>query len=62
MCFYFYCVLRSGNLVWNGGTEMPLGVGGDACAPSNPTCSEVQLLAQNAFNAIDPQLAAFNSR
>jgi hypothetical protein len=41
---------------------MPLGVGEDSCARANPTCNTAQLLAQNAFNTVDPRLAAYNSR
>ncbi|KAI9030213.1 pectin lyase fold/virulence factor [Hyaloraphidium curvatum] len=39
-----------GNLVQNGGSDMPLGIG-DGCPNSNPTCNEAQLLRDNAINA-----------
>jgi hypothetical protein len=45
-----------GNVIWNGPSDHPLGVGGDSCMPSNPTCNEAQLLAQNSFNRVEPRL------
>ena len=49
-----------GNLIWNGGADMPLGIeGSDApagCQPDNPTCNEAQLRADNAINTFEPQL------
>jgi hypothetical protein len=47
-----------GNLIWNGDTNMPLGVedpdsGGQ---PGNPTCNATQLVADNVINVIEPQL------
>ena len=44
-----------GNVVWNGGPSMPLGVGGagNGCSDANPTCNTAQLLSRNAFNAPD---------
>lgn len=44
-----------GNIFVNGGSNMPIGVGGEACTPSNPTCNEAQLLADNDFNTFQPQ-------
>ena len=47
----------SGNLVWNGPSDHPLGVDeSTGCAPSNPTCSPAQLLADNTINTLEPQL------
>ena len=44
-----------GNVVWNGDSSMPLGVGaGEGCLPSNPTCNETQLLAGNRINTTRP--------
>jgi hypothetical protein len=52
-------VLR-GNVIWNGGADMPLGVGGDdpaaGCPNSHPTCSPAALRADNAINTLQPQL------
>lgn len=46
-----------GNLIWNGPTDLALGVGdGEGCAPANPTCNPTQLLADNAINTVQPQL------
>jgi hypothetical protein len=46
-----------GNIVWNGPAGHPLGVGGGGgCAGGNPTCSAAQLLADNWFNGVQPQL------
>lgn len=46
-----------GNLLWNGPSDLPLGVGdGEGCESANPTCNPTQLLADNAINTIDPQL------
>jgi hypothetical protein len=41
----------AGNVIVNGGPEMPLGIGGDeGCRDSNPTCNERQLLRDNEIN------------
>lgn len=46
-----------GNVIWNGPTNHSLGLGEDTgCQPSNPTCSETQLRADNAINTVQPQL------
>ena len=46
-----------GNLIWNGPTDLALGVGdGEGCASANPTCNLTQLLADNAINTVEPQL------
>jgi hypothetical protein len=45
----------TGNVIWNGRSEMPIGVG-SGCAPSNPTCNEVQLARRNLFNRRMPSL------
>lgn len=48
-----------GNIIWNGAPDHPLGVEDSAvgCQPSNPTCNAAQLLADNAINTLEPQLA-----
>jgi hypothetical protein len=45
-----------GNVIWNGGISMPLGVEGnsDACIASDSNCNESQLRAENAINTIQP--------
>lgn len=52
-------VLR-GNVIWNGGADMPLGVGdggeSGGCPDSHPTCSPAALRANNAINTLQPQL------
>ncbi len=41
----------TGNVIENGGSDMPLGIGGDqGCQDSNPTCNEAQLLRDNEIN------------
>lgn len=46
-----------GNLIWNGPSDLALGVGdGEGCAAANPTCNPTQLLADNAINTVEPQL------
>ncbi|KAI7843290.1 hypothetical protein COHA_003122 [Chlorella ohadii] len=45
-----------GNVIWNGPPSMDLGTGGEACSSSNPTCNTAQLLRENAFNTIRPDL------
>jgi len=45
-----------GNIIWNGPTDHPLGIGDESgCPPNNPNCNETQLKADNAFNTIEPQ-------
>ncbi len=46
-----------GNVIWNGPPSHPLGIegGGEGCAPSNPTCNETQLLADNDINGTEPE-------
>lgn len=45
-----------GNIVWNGPTDHPLGIGDESgCPPNNPNCNANQLKADNAFNSIEPQ-------
>jgi hypothetical protein len=46
-----------GNLIWNGGSDMPLGIEdpSQGCQPTNPTCNSAQLLAENTINQIQPQ-------
>lgn len=47
-----------GNLIWNGGADMPLGIESDAgCAADNPTCNLTQLLADNLINQVEPTFA-----
>ncbi|TAK14161.1 MAG: right-handed parallel beta-helix repeat-containing protein [Anaerolineae bacterium] len=48
-----------GNVIWNGPAAHPLGMedGGEGCQPANPTCNPAQLLANNAINTLEPQLA-----
>jgi Right handed beta helix region len=48
-----------GNVIWNGGPEMPLGVEPNPDFPAgcqNATCNADQLRAENAINTIEPQL------
>ncbi len=47
-----------GNILWNGPTNLSLGIEdpSDGCQPSNPTCNESQLRADNSINTIEPQL------
>ena len=47
-----------GNMIWNGPSDLPLGVEetNQGCQPSNPTCNALQLRADNAINATEPQL------
>lgn len=50
-----------GNVIWNGPSSHPLGVGdsGTGCAASNLTCNPAQLRADNAFNSIQPAFVNF---
>jgi len=44
-----------GNVIFNGGES--IGVGdGSGCAPSNPTCNEVQIVADNTINVFEPEV------
>lgn len=48
-----------GNVILNGGPDMPLGVdesGSGACGTTNPTCNAAQLRSQNAINTVAPDL------
>lgn len=46
-----------GNVIWNGGADMPLGVGdGQGCEAANPTCNAEQLLRDNRINSWQPEL------
>ena len=46
-----------GNLIWDGPQGHPLGLGDESgCPNNNPTCNQAQLLAENSFNSIQPQL------
>ncbi|MCK6578917.1 MAG: right-handed parallel beta-helix repeat-containing protein [Anaerolineae bacterium] len=50
-----------GNVIWNGGADMPLGVETSpdfpaGCPPDNPACSAAQLRADNAINTVEPRL------
>ena len=49
-----------GNLIWNGGSGLPLGIEDDSagCRPANPTCNETQLRGDNAFDAAEPLLVS----
>lgn len=45
----------AGNVIWNGPADLPLGTG-DACGPTNPTCTSGLILANNAINSWQPAL------
>ena len=46
-----------GNIIWNGPPGHSLGLGGSTgCQPSNMTCNEAQIRAENAINSLEPQL------
>ncbi|BDI33729.1 hypothetical protein CCAX7_57800 [Capsulimonas corticalis] len=46
-----------GNIVWNGPSDLDLGLDDSSGAqPSNPTCNETLMRAQNAINTLQPQL------
>jgi len=48
-----------GNVIWNGGADMPLGVEPNPDFPAgcqNATCNADQLRADNAINTMEPQL------
>jgi hypothetical protein len=44
----------AGNVVWNGGAALPLGIehDGAGCRPTNPTCNAAQLRADNVWNGV----------
>lgn len=48
-----------GNIIWNGDTNMPLGIEDDSqgCQPANPTCNIEQLRAENTINTFEPVFA-----
>jgi hypothetical protein len=46
-----------GNVIFNGGESLGIG-DSSGCAPSNPTCNEAKVLADNTVNAFEPQLGA----
>lgn len=45
-----------GNIVWNGGLDMPLGVEGEGqgCQIANPTCNSNQIRNNNLINTLEP--------
>ncbi len=47
-----------GNIIWNGPPDLPLGIedSDQGCQPTNPTCHEAQLLADNHINQFEPKL------
>lgn len=47
-----------GNLIWNGGADMPLGIEdpSQGCQDVNLTCNAAQLRADNTINTVQPQL------
>ncbi len=47
-----------GNVFRNGPTDHPLGLEEGACADGNPDCNRADLLADNAFNTVQPRLAS----
>lgn len=50
----------TGNVLWNGPTDLPLGIGSDSgCSPENPTCSELQLRRENSVNSLTPDFTNF---
>jgi hypothetical protein len=44
-----------GNVIWNGGAELPLGADG-GCTASNPSCNDAQLARENRINWQKPAL------
>jgi hypothetical protein len=48
-----------GNIIWNGSTDKSLGIDeGTGCQNSNVNCNQGQLLQDNSFNTIEPELVA----
>jgi hypothetical protein len=49
-----------GNVIWNGDSTTPLGIedSSQGCQPSNQTCNEQQLRAENSINSAEPALRA----
>lgn len=45
----------AGNVIWNGPADLPLGTG-DACGPTNPTCTAGLIAANNSINSWQPAL------
>jgi hypothetical protein len=46
-----------GNFIYNGPSDLPLGIEGSAsCTSTNPTCNEAQLKSENTINGAIPQL------
>lgn len=46
-----------GNVLWNGPTDLELGLGGDqGCADDHPTCSPATVRAENNINATTPSI------
>jgi len=45
-----------GNVVWNGPSDWPVGVGGGSCDEGHTTCSESAILANNWINSVEPEL------
>jgi hypothetical protein len=47
-----------GNIIWNGGSDMALGAGGEGEGgqATNQTCNPEQLLRENSINTLQPQL------
>lgn len=44
------------NVIWNGGSAMPLGIGDEGCRPSNPTCNPGLVGSRNRINRRVPIL------
>jgi hypothetical protein len=44
-----------GNLIWNGPSSMPLGIG-QGCPATNTSCNELQLIHDNMINVVEPHL------
>ena len=44
-----------GNLIWNGPSSMPLGIG-QGCPATNTSCNELQLIRDNMINVVEPHL------
>ncbi len=51
-------LLICGNIVWNGPTDMPLGIEneGQGCDGSNPTCNVKRILSDNKINTLEPRM------
>lgn len=44
----------TGNVIWDGAPDHPLGVGDAACLPGHPTCNETLIRADNTINTLEP--------